>query len=107
MRTMRILPALLVVAALLAAPAALAQQPKPAGKPQLSVRASPNTGFVPFRSVFTAELTGGTVCDGQTKEARANDYKVCHEISASECCAELDGGVFTLPGLMVATRSAS
>jgi hypothetical protein len=45
--------------AILLTPAALAQQPKPAGKPQLSVRASPNTGFVPFRSVFTAELTGG------------------------------------------------
>lgn len=50
--------------AILLTPAALAQQPKPPGKPHLSVRASPNTGFVPFRSVFTAELTGG-----------ANDYE--------------------------------
>ena len=43
---------------------ATAAQGKGTGKPQLNVRASPPTGFVPFRAVFTAELVGG-----------ANDYE--------------------------------
>jgi len=34
-------------------------QSKKTGKPQLSIRANPGTGWVPFRTVLTAELTGG------------------------------------------------
>lgn len=34
-------------------------QSKNTGKPQLSIRANPGTGWVPFRTVLTAELTGG------------------------------------------------
>jgi hypothetical protein len=53
-----------VLGASLLVAAAPAGQSKPPGKPQLNVRASPNTGFAPFRSVLTAELVGG-----------ANDYE--------------------------------
>ena len=37
----------------------LSAQLKNTGKPQLSIRANPGTGWVPFRTVLTAELTGG------------------------------------------------
>lgn len=55
---------MLGVLCLSTAPVASGTQDKKTGKPQLSVRASPPTGWVPFRSVLTAELTGG-----------ANDYE--------------------------------
>jgi hypothetical protein len=52
------------VVLLSAVPVASGGQAKNTGKPQLNVRANPPTGWVPFRSVLTAELTGG-----------ANDYE--------------------------------
>ena len=56
--------AVIAFGACVAALPATAAQSRGTGKPQLNVRASPATGFVPFRAVFTAELIGG-----------ANDYE--------------------------------
>ena len=50
--------AIAAVAAIVFAVSLFAQS-KNTGKPQLSIRANPGTGWVPFRTVLTAELTGG------------------------------------------------
>jgi len=78
------LPSLLV-----AGLASLGLTPVPAadekGKPSLSVRASPTSGFAPMRAVFTAELKGG-----------ANDYEQFYcptiewDITVSELPSHLD-----------------
>ncbi len=56
--SVRKLLAIAAVAATVFAMSLFAQS-KNTGKPQLSIRANPGTGWVPFRTVLTAELTGG------------------------------------------------
>jgi hypothetical protein len=56
--------AIITLGACIVASPPTAAQSRGTGKPQLTVRVNPPTGFVPFRAVFTAELVGG-----------ANDYE--------------------------------
>lgn len=72
-----------------AAIVSLGVAPSPAfndkGKPSVSMKASPNTGFAPFRTVITAELKGG-----------ANDYREFYcptvewDITVTEAVSDAD-----------------